>query len=75
MRDEAQSFINHYVFDWVAPPKGVIPVPTKVIHKWKYNQDGIPIRPKSHVVVQRFMKLIGNRTRQRRWRVWSLFIH
>ena len=30
------------------------PILTKFIHKWKYNQDGIPIRPKSRVVVQGF---------------------
>ena len=30
------------------------PILTKFIHKWKYNQDSIPIRPKSRVVVQGF---------------------
>ena len=54
MRDEAQSLIDHDVFDWVAPPEGVNPIPTKFIHKWKYNQHGIPIHPKSRVVVQEF---------------------
>ena len=29
-------------------------IPTKSIHKWKYNLDGIPIRPNSRVVVQGF---------------------
>ena len=42
------------MFDWVAPPEGVNPIPTKFIHKWKYNQHGIPIHPKSRVVVQEF---------------------
>ena len=54
VRDEAHSLIDNDVFDWVAPPEGVNPVPTKFIHKWKYNQDSIPIRPKSRVVVQGF---------------------
>ena len=56
MRDEAQSLICHDVFDWVAPPEGVNPIPTKLIHKWKYKQDGIPIRPKSRIVVQGFFE-------------------
>ena len=74
-RDEAQSLIDRDVFDWVDPPEGVNPIPTELIHKSKYNQDGIPIRPKSPVVMQGFVKLIRERTRQRRWRLWSLFIY
>ena len=54
MRDEAQSLIDHDVFDWVGPPEGINPIPTKFIHKWKHNQDGIPVRPKSPVVLQGF---------------------
>ena len=54
MRDEVQSLSDHDVFDWVDPPEGVNPIPNKFIHKWKYNQDGISIRPKSRVVVQGF---------------------
>ena len=53
-RDEAQSLIDRDVFDWVDPPEGVNPIPTKLIYKWTYNQDGLPIRPKSRVVVQGF---------------------
>ena len=75
MRDEAQPLIDHDEFDWGAPPESVNPIPTKFIYKWKYNQDGIPIRPKSRVVVQGFMKLIRERTRQCRWRLRSLFIY
>ena len=33
MRDEAQSLIDHVVFDWVDPPVGVNPISTKFIHK------------------------------------------
>ena len=54
MRYEARSLIDHDVFDRVAPPEGVNPITTKFIHKWKYHQDGIPIRPKSRVAVQGF---------------------
>ena len=54
IRNEAQLLVDHDVFDWVDLPEGVNPFPTKFIHKWKYNQDSIPIRPKSRVVVQGF---------------------
>ena len=54
MRDEAQSLIDHDVFDCIAPPEGVNQIPTTFIHKWEYNQEGIPILPKSRVVVQGF---------------------
>ena len=42
------------MFDCVDTPEVVNPIPTKFVHKWKYNLDGIPIRPKNRVVVQGF---------------------
>ncbi|CAB1108204.1 unnamed protein product [Ectocarpus sp. CCAP 1310/34] len=51
--DKASRY-EHDVFDWVDPPEGVPLIPSKFIHKWKYNQDGVPIRRKSRVAVQGF---------------------
>lgn len=42
------------MFDWVDPPEGAQLLPTKFHHRWKYNQDNVPVRPKSRIVVQGF---------------------
>lgn len=54
MGDEQQSLYDHDVFDWVDAPEGAQLLPSKFHHRWKYDQNNVPVRPKSRVVVQGF---------------------
>ncbi|CAB1106814.1 unnamed protein product [Ectocarpus sp. CCAP 1310/34] len=54
MGDEEQSLYDHDVFDWVGVPEGEQLIASKLLFRWKYNQDNIPVRPKTRVVVQGF---------------------
>ncbi|CAB1111435.1 unnamed protein product [Ectocarpus sp. CCAP 1310/34] len=54
MNDEEQSLYDHDVFDWVLPPEDAQLLPTRFHYRWKYNQEHVPVRPKSRVVVQGF---------------------
>eukprot|EP00903_Cladosiphon_okamuranus_P021851 g20088.t1 len=54
MNDEEQSLYDHDVFDWVLPPDDAQLLPTRFHYRWKYNQENVPVRPKSRVVVQGF---------------------
>lgn len=52
MGKERKSLIGNDVFDWVYPPKDAQLIPSRYLFKWKYNQDGVPFRQKTRVVVQ-----------------------
>lgn len=54
VRDEEQSLHDHNVSDWAYPPEGAQRLPFKFHHGRKCNQDGVPVRPKSRVMVQGF---------------------
>ncbi|CAB1121335.1 unnamed protein product [Ectocarpus sp. CCAP 1310/34] len=54
MGDEEQSLYDHDVFDWVYVPEGKQLIPSKLLFRWTFNQDIIPVRPKTRVVVQGF---------------------
>ena len=55
---ESQSCMDHNVHEWVDSPSdaGSMPIPSKLILRWKYNKERKPVRQKSRVVVQGFHK-------------------
>ena len=54
MAEERRSLIEHDVFEWVDPPQGIQAIPSRLLYRWKYNQDGKSCRQKSRVVAQGF---------------------
>ena len=54
MRGERQSLMYHDAFEWFDPHDDAQLLPSRFLHKWKYNQDGVAFGQKSRVVVQGF---------------------
>eukprot|EP00752_Nemacystus_decipiens_P002677 g2503.t1 len=54
IKDEEQSLYDLEVFEWVTPSGCEQLIPSKLLFRWKYNQDNVPVRPKTRVVVQGF---------------------
>ena len=52
MRGERQSLMYHDAFEWFDPHDDAQLLPSRFLHKWKYNQDGVAFGQKSRVVVQ-----------------------
>ena len=54
LEKEMQSLKDLNSFEWVDPPEGVKPIPSKVIYKIKYDQDGKISKHKCRIVVKGF---------------------